>query len=708
MLKKILISLLCVCILLPMLLSCNQSLPPENETPEIESPNESSSNVGINSSRPPYDNPTDVFSDYYSIVNIYGTIIKNLIIDDHFNEDCFDEIYTIYEGRLKSETEREWLMKLTVAAWELFHVSYEVGKPNYVNACGYAVKDLNGDGIDELLLMNYDYTVVALFSSVNGRPSLLETFSNSYTCRIDSDGLIYISCSETADKNSISTYRIADGGTGLDLLFKFGRDEHEWKDSADGLSQELVEYFFKYDGGESIPIAKEEYEALNEQHTRHFDGMSASDSNKAFSELEYKPVFDPPYSFGNYEEILASLKKITSLYNTYKLEPDSKGAFDWYFDLSTERKREFYDQLNDLVITWYPPSLGASTPAKNAFAYGIKDLDGNGIEELILIEGDRLQAFAVLTKKNGRIVFDNSFSFEYTYGNKYHRLSFWMNTVGLDLKPLFPESSYFDTDAYRREMMVTFDKLLSGYPYHSLWLTDEEAIVELDDYLATLPYAPYGYAFVDMDNDTVDELVIKFIDRYVIIGSRLYTYTLYCDKIFTDGSFGWRSQDSNLTYGESRFNSTISLSDTKELWKVVNDGEPNAEYYIGSKQVSKEELSKYCEGLSQKSQVMFTSIDSLWGGKLSPLDALEIAEEYWKESLAELNGNYKDKYPWNENDGYQCEFCYHSSFYQNSLPKVPENVYMFRIHRTSGAWNAISEIWIDAVTGEIYRPYCVR
>ncbi len=68
----------------------------------------------------------------------------------------------------------------------LLYVAY-----NYAYAVGYAEIDINGDGQDELLLMNDDYRIKAIFTQKNGTPVLLDSFSLE-TCWLDDQGFIHV------------------------------------------------------------------------------------------------------------------------------------------------------------------------------------------------------------------------------------------------------------------------------------------------------------------------------------------------------------------------------------------------------------------------------------------------------------------------------------------------------------------------------------
>lgn len=128
------------------------------------------------------------------------------------------------------------------------------------------------------------------------------------------------------------------------------------------------------------------------------------------------------------------------------------------------------------------------------------------------------------------------------------------------------------------------------------------------------------YAYTDMDKDGVCELVIDCGDtlilRYYEGTVFLYSFTfrnLY--YLQTDGSHSWNHTGSDFEYGETQLYFEGADIKERELWRIVNDGEPDARYYIGGKEVSLEELQKYWEE-NPKSRIKFSSLVVPWQSKI--------------------------------------------------------------------------------------------
>lgn len=155
-------------------------------------------------------------------------------------------------------------------------------------------------------------------------------------------------------------------------------------------------------------------------------------------------------------------------------------------------------------------------------------------------------------------------------------------------------------------------------PYESILLRDCENL---------------RYAYTNIDGDSTEELVIDCGDTLIL---RYYEGTVYVYpftfrnmyQLKTDGSYSWNHTGSDFEYGEDQLAFDGAELKTKELWRIVNDGEPNAEYYIDGKQVTQEEILKYFED-NPKEKVEFLPLEVSWQKKITSEEALQIASEYW-------------------------------------------------------------------------------
>ncbi len=141
-----------------------------------------------------------------------------------------------------------------------------------------------------------------------------------------------------------------------------------------------------------------------------------------------------------------------------------------------------------------------------------------------------------------------------------------------------------------------------------------------------------GYAYVDFDGDCVNEFVIDCGDTLILryYEGKVYIYEFTFRSLYylkTDGSYDWNHTGLDFEYGENQIYFEGASLKTKELWRIVNDGEPNAEYYIEEKSVSQEQLQKYIED-NPKTKVEFLPLELSWKKEITPEEALQIASEH--------------------------------------------------------------------------------
>ena len=129
------------------------------------------------------------------------------------------------------------------------------------------------------------------------------------------------------------------------------------------------------------------------------------------------------------------------------------------------------------------------------------------------------------------------------------------------------------------------------------------------------------YVYMDVDGDSINELVIDCGDTLILryYEGTVYIYSFIFRNLYylnTDGSYSWSHTGTDFEYGENQIYFEGADLKTRELWRIVNDGEPDAEYYIGDRQVTQEEILKYFEDDS-KSKVEFSPLEMPWQNKIS-------------------------------------------------------------------------------------------
>lgn len=223
----------------------------------------------------------------------------------------------------------------------------------------------------------------------------------------------------------------------------------------------------------------------------------------------------------------------------------------------------------------------------------------------------------------------------------------------------------------------------------------EEALSGLGSY--TTPYSgiplceceDLGYAYVDLDGDSVNELIIDCGDTLILryYEGKIYFYEFIFRSLYhltTNGSYSWNHNGSDFEYGERQLYFEGATLKTRELWRIVNDGEPDAEYYIENKKVTQEEILKYFED-HPKARVEFSPLEMPWQYNISRGEAVDIAKDYWRNFDIEENG-------------YLVEHAFNRW--------APDSAYVIVLERyVIDHYSTIDEIWIDKNTGETIIPF---
>lgn len=205
-----------------------------------------------------------------------------------------------------------------------------------------------------------------------------------------------------------------------------------------------------------------------------------------------------------------------------------------------------------------------------------------------------------------------------------------------------------------------------------------------------------GKAVLDLDGDGMEEYVICLASSDSIIlryyGGQVYSYFLGFRRFYNlkvDGTFSWNdaSNAEPFSYGGGKLFFDGTELNVKEICKIVNDGEPNAEYYVNGQRVTYEELLTF-NGSHRPASVEFTAFEAPWQKTISSDRALEIAEEYWYDLYGIRPGDTADE----------------TGFPYAILPKSSDHThYCFALSwLVEGThFSTLEIIYVDAFTGEI-------
>ncbi len=235
---------------------------------------------------------------------------------------------------------------------------------------------------------------------------------------------------------------------------------------------------------------------------------------------------------------------------------------------------------------------------------------------------------------------DPVLSARFTEGEEEFEFVYLMGYPGAEQTLTVPIRNEVSSDEMLRkeeEAMAAYEAVLKNEI--TVYERDSSKIKYLRDCKAP-DYTPLSeasdlkYAYTDMDGDGICELVLtcsggELILRYYEGIVYAYQFIYRSHLLNTDGSYSWTYTGQNyLEYGEHQLFFDGALLRERELWRIVNEGTPNAKYYLGGARVAQAELLAYIES-HPKTQITFTPLEMTTENILSPEEALEIADAYW-------------------------------------------------------------------------------
>jgi len=298
-----------------------------------------------------------------------------------------------------------------------------------VNSCkdptqmGYATKDINSDGAEELFLTSKAYDFYALFTLDGRKPVLLKVFEGGRGA-IDFDGVIYSwAYSETEDSYYNRYYLSENGLEGFEV----------WrKPSADGKFDYSSSFY-----GEEKELTESEYNYYINTYNK-FKRASMKDQTRIAGLRVHLPLREeaesslPVADISSYEGILELYRTVVSCMKDYSNADYMAGVYDEKLIFPDDESYEIYNRLLDTCRKQrriYSYSSTEYMPdADNAYGYALKDINGDGAEELILMS-DRYSVGAVFTMKNGTpvLIYDSHFGGVTIGGNGEILVSIYYN-----------------------------------------------------------------------------------------------------------------------------------------------------------------------------------------------------------------------------------------------------------------------------------------
>lgn len=200
---------------------------------------------------------SDWMADYPSILQEYRLFVDNMAKGKYasVNEDGTifdDDVFKSHDAHVDDVLSYHWFcMKFEANFWG--------GDSSMArDALGYALEDLNRDGIDELILLQDDYTVLAIFSTVNGKPKLLDAYWTRYECAILDSGFLHMRGDDGAGDWVHAIQRVSPDGSELLNVVQYG--------SRSDRQHPGEQHYYRIENGKEEEISEAELDAFLEQY----------------------------------------------------------------------------------------------------------------------------------------------------------------------------------------------------------------------------------------------------------------------------------------------------------------------------------------------------------------------------------------------------------------------------------------------------------
>lgn len=311
-------------------------------------------------------------------------------------EVSYASVIEAYTALVRAKADGEALTAPAEGASEMDTALYEVVSTVEDPATlGYAIKDINRDGICELVLMTRDQRIYALLTLQKNKPILL--IETEITVTITPEGTV-TSMEYIPDQLScVRIQTLSDGRLeGLEY----------------GSSADVEGKYYKIEDGVRSEITFEEKQRLDYIHG--MIGLNTHYINKTtgfrfITAIPAEPSDNPPpvADFSSYEGILSAYRTIVEQFADCTQGAWVSGAYEDLFTFESNEDYEIFHSLFYHGFAGRPTTtyFGSEYPhnGNDAYGYAQKDLNGDGAEELIIMD----QNYTVLdmfTMKEGRPV----------------------------------------------------------------------------------------------------------------------------------------------------------------------------------------------------------------------------------------------------------------------------------------------------------------
>lgn len=263
---------------------------------------------------------------------------------------------------------------------------------------GYSFKDIDGDGYDELFLVENTSRLYAIFSIKDKAPILVTTFQNGMGYLQD-DGTVFFNTKDGLKFLGNHITRLIDG--------KLVGIVYGWEDPDNDANNNNDIYYYISEDGTKTEISKDEYTAVKSEYVYYWENATRLTK---LSDLVFNPALvatgtpNTKADFSTYDAITKTFGYMHTMAVEGKWERSRwiGGTYDEGMIFKTEADFVLYNKL--FAAYFLVPENKVGT-----VGYAKKDLNGDGTEELILLDGN-FNVFAIFTQVDGQVVLLDSYN----------------------------------------------------------------------------------------------------------------------------------------------------------------------------------------------------------------------------------------------------------------------------------------------------------
>ena len=276
---------------------------------------------------------------------------------------------------------------------------YEVcGHFDPAKTFGYSFKDIDGDGYDELLLTESTNRLYAMFSIKDKAPVLVTTFQSGMGY-LRNDGTVFFTVKNGYKSLGNHITRLIDGEL---VGIAYG-----WEDPDDDISNSNDVYYSISEDGTRTELAKADYDVIKNEYIYYWENATRLTK---LSNLPFHPALiatgtpDTEADFSTYDAVIKTFEYMHSKATTDKWVRSRwiGGAYDEGMIFENEEDFVIYNKL-------FAAYFLVTGDKCATVGYAMKDLNGDGVKELILLEGN-FHVLAIFTQVDGAAVLLDSYN----------------------------------------------------------------------------------------------------------------------------------------------------------------------------------------------------------------------------------------------------------------------------------------------------------